>query len=66
MKRLVVAVACAGVVACVFAARAALAAGKIEPADVRPNLFDACFISDTEGWVIGDLADNTRRALFGK
>jgi len=55
VRRLIVAVACAGLTAWVVPALGAASAGKVAPADVRPNLFGACFISDTEGWVIGDL-----------
>jgi photosystem II stability/assembly factor-like uncharacterized protein len=28
---------------------------KITPADIRQNLFSACFITEQEGWIIGDL-----------
>lgn len=56
MKRLIAAAAGVGLLALVFPATAAPSGEKkIDPANVRPNLFDACFISDTEGWVIGDL-----------
>ncbi|HVN84741.1 MAG TPA: YCF48-related protein [Candidatus Binatia bacterium] len=30
-------------------------AETISPSDIRPNLFGACFLSEKEGWVIGDL-----------
>lgn len=30
-------------------------ADGIVPRDIRQNLFDACFVSSTEGWVVGDL-----------
>ena len=33
----------------------ALAADGIAPRDIRQNLFDTCFVSPTEGWVVGDL-----------
>lgn len=33
----------------------ALAADGIAPRDIRQNLFDTCFVSPNEGWVVGDL-----------
>jgi photosystem II stability/assembly factor-like uncharacterized protein len=27
----------------------------VQPRDIRQNLFDTCFVSPTEGWVVGDL-----------
>lgn len=33
----------------------ALAASAAERSDIRQNLFSACFIGDTEGWVVGEL-----------
>ncbi|HUI28089.1 MAG TPA: YCF48-related protein [Candidatus Kryptonia bacterium] len=53
MKHINMAAACAGLIA--WAASSAIAAESILPADIRPNLFGACFISEQEGWVIGDL-----------
>lgn len=35
--------------------RAVGAEGPVPPRDIRQNLFDTCFISPTEGWVVGDL-----------
>jgi photosystem II stability/assembly factor-like uncharacterized protein len=49
------AAACAGLLAWALPLRAALTGQKINPADIRPNLFETCFINDQEGWVIGDL-----------
>lgn len=30
-------------------------AESVPPRDIRQNLFDTCFVSPTEGWVVGDL-----------
>lgn len=30
-------------------------AEAVPPRDIRQNLFDTCFVSPTEGWVVGDL-----------
>ena len=38
-----------------FAATSGHAADAIAPRDIRQNLFDACFTSPNEGWVVGDL-----------
>lgn len=53
MKRICMAAACAGLI--VWAASIVTAEQRLLPADIRPNLFGACFISPQEGWVIGDL-----------
>lgn len=53
MKRISMVITCAGLIA--WAAATTVAAANLRPADIRPNLFGACFISDQEGWVIGDL-----------
>lgn len=52
MKPLITAVACAGLFA--WASPSVAAAEKILPSEIRPNLFSTCFVSDKEGWVIGD------------
>jgi photosystem II stability/assembly factor-like uncharacterized protein len=54
VKRLILAAACAGIVAWAFPVIAARSAEKVDPADIRPNLFGACFLTPQEGWVIGD------------
>jgi photosystem II stability/assembly factor-like uncharacterized protein len=38
-----------------FASAAAAADSPVPVRDIRQNLFDACFASPTEGWVVGDL-----------
>jgi photosystem II stability/assembly factor-like uncharacterized protein len=38
-----------------FASAGAHAANGIAPRDIRQNLFDTCFTSPNEGWVVGDL-----------
>lgn len=53
MKRFAIATFCVGIVA-LASDPAAWAAEKINAADIRPNLFGACFLNAQEGWVIGD------------
>jgi photosystem II stability/assembly factor-like uncharacterized protein len=45
---------------------AADAAEPVPPRDIRQNLFDACFSSPTEGWVVGDLGRVFKTSDGGK
>ncbi|MBM4242480.1 MAG: hypothetical protein FJ148_01520 [Deltaproteobacteria bacterium] len=48
---------------------AAVSAGfaqTVGPRDIRQNLFDACFVSATEGWVVGDLGRVYKTSDGGK
>lgn len=53
MKRVVTITFCATVAAWVSCS-AVWSAETISPADLRPNLFGACFLNAQEGWLIGD------------
>ena len=52
MKDLLTAAACIGL--CAWASPSAASPETLTPAEVRPNLFSTCFLSPSEGWVIGD------------
>lgn len=53
MQRVGIVTACA-VLAAWASCSTVWSAESVTPADLRPNLFGACFLSAQEGWIIGD------------